>query len=50
MLLREKSKGHMEQMIHIQIAVCRGARRAPEGNFLKEVSLWTPFKNFQKRY
>ena len=21
---------------------------APKGNFLKEVSLWTPFKNFQK--
>jgi hypothetical protein len=32
----------------MQIAVCRGARRAPKGNFLKEVSLWTPFKNFQK--
>jgi hypothetical protein len=24
-----------------------GGGRSPKGNFLKEVSLWTPFKNFQ---
>ncbi len=34
----------------LQIAVYRGAGRAPKGNFLKEVSLWTPFKNFKKNY
>jgi hypothetical protein len=31
--------------IYFQIWVYGGA---PKGNFLKEVSLWTPFKNFQK--
>ena len=31
-----------------QIAVYRGARRTPKRNFLKEVPLWTLFKNFQK--
>jgi hypothetical protein len=30
----------------LQIAVCGGARRTPKRNFLKEVPLWTLFKNF----
>jgi hypothetical protein len=25
-----------------------GSGGLPEGNFLKEVSLWTPFKNFSR--
>jgi hypothetical protein len=31
-----------------KIAVYRRTRRTPKENFLKEVFLWTPFKNLQK--